>query len=131
YLPRLSAFYSYSKTAYGNNANLLKSDVSWFPSSLVGFQLTMPIFESGEKMFKVQQARLNVEKAATQRKLAETTLQKDYLTAVADLESARERFENDQESRELALKIRDKTKIKFNNGISSSTELSQTETQFI
>ncbi len=131
FLPRLNAFYSYSKTAYGNNANLLKSSVSWFPASLVGFQLTMPIFESGEKMFKVQQARLNIEKAATQRKLAETTLQKDYLTAVADLESALERFENDQESRELALKIRDKTKIKFNNGISSSTELSQTETQFI
>ncbi len=131
YLPRLNAFYSYSKTAYGNSANLLKSNVSWFPASLVGFQLTMPIFESGEKMFKVQQARLNIEKAATQHKLAETTLQKNYLTAVADLESALERYENDQESRELALKIRDKTKIKFNNGISSSTELSQTETQFI
>lgn len=131
YLPRLSGFYSYSKTAYGNEANLYKSSVSWYPSSLVGLQLTLPIFNSGQKMFKVQQAKIEVDKAAAQRNLAEVTLQKDYLTAVADMESALEKFENDKENRELAEKILDKTKIKFKNGITSSTELSQLETQYI
>jgi len=91
----------------------------------------MPIFNSGQKMFSVQQAKIEVDKAATQRKLAEITLQKDYLTAKAEMESAREKFENDKENRELAQKIREKAKIKFNNGISSSTELSQIETQYI
>lgn len=131
YLPRLNAFYNYSKTAYGNNANLFKSSVSWYPSSLVGFQLSMPIFNSGQKMLKVQQAKIEVDKAATQKKLAEITLQKDYLTAVAEMESAVDKFENDKENRTLAEKILDKTKIKFKNGIASSTELSQIETQYI
>lgn len=131
YLPRLSGFYSYTKTSYGDKANLFKSGVSWYPSSLVGFQLSVPIFNSGQKMFKVQQARIEVDKAETQRKLAEVTLQKDYLTAVADMESALEKLENDKENRELAEKILDKSKIKFNNGITSSTELSQIETQYI
>ncbi len=131
YLPRLNGFFSYTKTAYGNKANLFSSDVSWFPSSLIGFQLSVPIFNSGEKMLKVQQAKIDLDKIATQRKQEEVTLQKDYLTAVADMESALERFENDKENRELAEKILDKTKIKFKNGISSSTELSQMETQYI
>lgn len=131
YLPRLSGFYSYTKTAYGNNANLFKSGISWYPSSLVGLQFTVPLFNSGQKMFSVQQAKIEVDKAETQRKLAEITLQKDYLTAVAEMESALEKFENDKENRELAEKILNKSKIKFQNGISSSSELSQMETQYI
>lgn len=131
FLPSLSGFYSYSKTAYGNNANLFKSSVSWFPSSLVGLQLSIPLFNSGQKVLKVQQAQINLEKATNERRLAETTLQKDFLTAVAEMESAVEKYENDVENRELAEKILEKSKIKFNNGISSSTELSQLETQYI
>lgn len=131
FLPKLSGFYSYSKTAYGNKANLFKSSVSWFPSSLIGLQLTVPIFNSGEKIFSVQQAKINMEKAFNDRKLAETTLQKDYLTAAAEMETAREKYENDIENHRLAERILDKTKIKFSNGLSSSTELSQLETQYL
>ncbi|QGY44461.1 hypothetical protein GM418_12560 [Maribellus comscasis] len=131
YLPTLSGFYSYSKMTFGNNANVFSSDVSWFPSSMLGLQLSVPIFNSGQKMFKVQQAKIDLDKAATERRLAEMTLQKDYLTAKADMESAVEKLENDIENRDLAEKILDKSKIKFNNGITSSTELSQIETQYI
>lgn len=131
YLPKLSAFYNYNKSAYSNDANLFTSSTAWYPSSLVGLQLTLSIFNSGQKRSKVQQAQIEVEKAEVQRKLTEQTLQKDYLTAVAQMESALESFDNDRENRELAEKIRQKTKIKFDNGISTSTELSQIETQYI
>ncbi len=131
YLPKLSGFYNYSKSAYSNDANVFSSNTAWYPSSLVGLQLTMSIFNSGQKRSKVQQAKIEVEKAEVQRKLTEQTLQKDYLTAVAQMETALESFDNDRENRELAEKIRQKTKIKFDNGISTSTELSQIETQYI
>ncbi|WP_346856148.1 TolC family protein [uncultured Draconibacterium sp.] len=129
YLPRLSAFYSYTKTSYSNNANLFKEE--WYPSSLVGFQATIPIFNSGEKRSKVQQAKIELEKAENDLKLAELTLQKDYLTASAEMETAIDKFKNDQESRDLARSILDKTHVKFNNGMVSSAELSQQETQYI
>jgi outer membrane protein TolC len=129
YLPRLSAFYSYTKTSYSNNANLFKEE--WYPSSLVGFQATIPIFNSGQKRSKVQQAKIELDKAENDLKLAELTLQKDYLTASAEMETAIDRFKNDQESRDLARSILDKTHVKFNNGMVSSAELSQQETQYI
>ena len=129
YLPTLSSFYSYSKTAYSNNANLFKE--SWYPSSMIGFQASIPIFNSGQKRSKVQQAKLELDKAATDQKLAEITLQKDYLTAKAEMETARERYLNDVESKDLAKSILDKSHIKFNNGMIGSAELSQQESQYI
>lgn len=131
YLPKLSGFYNWSKTAYGNSANLLKSSVPWFKSSMVGFNLTVPIFTSGQQRAIVKQAQFAYQQAENNQKLAEQTLQKDYLTAVADIESAVDQFRNDVDNKQLARKIYDKTTIKYNNGISSSVELSQTETQYI
>lgn len=129
YLPKLNAFYNYSKTAYSNSANLFKED--WYPSSLIGFQATIPIFNSGQKRSKVKQAKIELEKAETDKKYTEITLQKDYLTASAELETALDQFKNDQENRDLARSILDKSQIKFNNGMISSAELSQQETQYI
>lgn len=129
YLPSLNGFFSYTRTAYGNEANLIKNE--WFPSSLIGFQASIPIFNSGQKHARVQQAKLELDKAATQQKLTELTLEKDYLTAKADMETARERFANDRENRDLAQSILDKSHVKFNNGMISSAELSQQESQYI
>ncbi|WP_163322502.1 TolC family protein [Draconibacterium mangrovi] len=129
YLPKLDAFYSYSRTSYGNQANLFKEQ--WFPSSLVGVQATIPIFNSGNKRAKVQRARIELDKAENDMRFAEITLQKDYLTASADMETAREQFLNTRENRNLAKSILDKTQIKFNNGMVSSAELTQQETQYI
>lgn len=129
YLPKLNAFYSYTKTSYSNSANLFKEE--WFPSSLVGVQASIPIFNSGNKRSRVQQARLAMDKAANDKRLAEITLQKDYLTASAQMETAREQYINIRENRDLARSILDKTQIKFNEGMVSSAELSQQETQYI
>ncbi len=131
YLPKLSGFYNWSKMTFGNSANLFKSSVPWFKSSMLGFKLTVPIFTSGQQRAIVKQKQFAYQQAENNQKLAEQTLRKDYLTAVADIESAVDQFKNDVDNKQLARKIYDKTTIKYNNGISSSVELSQTETQYI
>ncbi|MGQ7869030.1 TolC family protein [Sunxiuqinia sp. sy24] len=131
YLPKINGFYSWSKIAYGNSGNLFKSSVPWFRSSMIGMNISVPIFTSGQQMAKVKQMQFAYQQAENEQKLAEQTLQKDYLTAVADVESAVDQFRNDVDNKQLARKIYNKTTIKYNNGISSSVELSQTETQYI
>lgn len=131
FLPRLNGFYSYSKTAYGNRANLFDSEQSWYPSSLIGLSLSFPLFTSGQRILKIRQAKVDLQKASNIRELASQTIQKDYLTAVANMETASEKYLNDLENRDLAIKILNKGKIKFNNGISSSTELMQLENQYL
>ncbi|PIF06606.1 MAG: hypothetical protein CSA36_00790 [Draconibacterium sp.] len=131
YLPQLSGFYSYTKSAYGKDFNLWKSSTKWYPSSIVGLKLSMNIFSSGMKRAKVQQAKIDLESAQNQQRLTETTLEKEYLTAVANMENALESYQNNNANRDLAEKIKTKTKIKFDNGIVSSTELAQIETQYL
>jgi len=131
YLPRLSAFYSWNKTSYGNSWNLFKSNVAWYPSSMWGLNLSVPIFSAGNKAAKVKQARIELEKSENDQRLAAQTLQKDYLTAIADLESAVDQFNNTADNKELAKRIFDKSQIKYNNGIITSSDLAVTEAQFI
>lgn len=131
YLPKISAFYDWNKTAYENSANLFKDNVPWYKSSLWGINITMPIFSAGQRMAKVRQAQFEYEKAENNQKQAVQSLQKDYLTAVADMQSSVDQLKNDQENKQLAKRIYEKTVIKYNNGITGSTDLAQTESQYI
>jgi len=131
YLPTLNAFYSWNKTSYGNSWNLFKSNVAWYPSSMWGLNLSVPIFSAGNKAAKVKQARIELEKAQNDQNQAVQNLQKNYLTAIADLESAIDQFNNADDNQELAKRIYDKSKVKYNNGIITSSDLAVTESQFI
>ena len=131
YLPKVNGFYSWNKTSFGDNANLFKSSVPWFKSSILGVNITVPIFSAGQRISKVNQAKMEYEKSLNDQKQAVQSLQKDYLSAVADVESAVDQLKNDIDNKKLAARIHKKTTIKYNNGLISSTELSQTETQYI
>jgi len=129
FLPKLNAFYNYQKTAYSNEFNVTSAD--WYPSSMVGLQITLPITYSGARTSRINQAKLQVEKAENEQLQNIQNLQMQYLTALSDMESAMDKYKNDKENRAIAQRIYDKTQIKFNNGIASSTELSQNETQYL
>jgi outer membrane protein TolC len=131
YLPKISAFYDWNKTAYGNSANLFKDNVPWYKSSMWGINITVPIFSFGQRTAKVRQAEFEYKKAENNQKQAVQLLQKDYITAVADLQSSVDQLKNDQDNKQLAKRIYEKTVIKYNNGITGSTDLSQTESQYI
>ena len=129
FLPSVNANYSYTKNAYGDKSNIINE--SWFPSSLLGFSLSIPIFNSGLKYFRIKQAQMELEKTKNQQLQNIQLLQTNYITALTDLESVRDKFENDLENQHIAQRILTKTRIKFNNGMATSNELSQNESQFI
>lgn len=131
YLPKLSGFMNWSKTAYGNQANLFARDISWYKSSLWGLRLSVPIFSSGFRAAKLNQARIDFSKIENDQQQLSQTLQKDYLVSVSDFENALAQYENTQDNKLLARKILDKTTIKYNSGISSSIEVAQTESQYV
>jgi len=129
FLPSVDANYSYTKNAYGDKSNILNE--AWFPSSLLGFSLSIPIFNSGLKYFRIKQAQMELQKAKNKQLQNMQLLQTNFITALTDLESARDKYENDLENQHIAQRILTKTRIKFNNGMATSNELSQNEGQFI
>ena len=130
FLPSISAYYNYGKTAYGNEWNLFDGD-DWFESSTIGLQVSMPIFTFGKQMARVSRQRILTDKLKNQLYQVEQNLKRERAEAYNNLLNAQEKFMNDKQGLELAKTIYDRTIIKFNEGVVNSTELSQNEQQYL
>ena len=69
YLPKLSAFYTYQDKAMRNKFDIFQKG-DWYPTSIIGVNLDIPIFSSGMRHFKVQQAQLALDKIRISRELS-------------------------------------------------------------
>ena len=131
YYPTISAFFSAQGNAQRNEFNFLDFDEKWFPTTLVGVQFAIPIFSSGNRLYKLQQAQLEMEKTRNSREQVNHSLVMGAVTAKNNLEVAVETYLNKKENYDLAKKIYEKEQIKYKNGVSSSTDLNQSYNQLL
>lgn len=129
YLPQLSGFINYQQQF--SSETLTPGDGPWFPASLWGLQLNVPIFSSGMRHQRVKQARLTMEQAEVNLKGTEQRLLTEYLQQQAILRSAQDSYETATANLELAESIFQRTSIKFNEGVGSSFELSQEHANYL
>jgi len=127
YLPTLSAFF----TRQGSNQFTEAKNAKWFPTTVVGVQLNVPIFSSGIRHYKVQQAKLEIEKLSVNEKLVRQKLEIDLSKARSDFRNSFLIFKNRHKSLKHAKKIYNKTGIKYKNGMASSMNLLQAHNQFL
>ncbi len=125
YLPTVSGFLSAQSNAQRNEFNFFDFDQKWFPTTLVGVQFAVPIFSSGNRLYKVQQANMELEKVKNSRLQVNESLVMGAVSAKNNLEVAIETYQNKKNSYNLATRIYDKEQIKYKNGVSSSTDLNQ------
>lgn len=131
YLPNLSAFYTRQENAYRNEFNFFQSGQSWYPTSIIGLSLNIPIFSSGLRRSRVQQARLELEKAQNNTRQIEQSLRLQKQEAWSGMQTSMEQFNNEKENLELAERILSRTRIMFREGLASSLELTQASDQFL
>lgn len=132
FLPSITAFISHSQNAMRNEFNFFKeNEDKWFPSTVIGLNLNVPLFSSGMKISKVKQAKYDLEKSINTKsdvsdglKLGYMNAKSSYLTAIGGKEST---FRNLQ----IAEKIYYRTIEKFKKGVSSSLELIQAYNQYL
>nr|WP_319400496.1 TolC family protein [uncultured Carboxylicivirga sp.] len=127
YLPKLNAFYNLSYIEFGDEFK----DMSNTNSQMIGISLSVPIFKSGMQNARVQQEKINYLKLQNQMRQMEEVLKQQLMVAESNFKNAQAVYLNDKEGEEIAYRIYDRTRIKFANGLSSSTELSQNEGQYI
>lgn len=124
-LPSLAAFYSANANAVGPKLN----DLTWNYPMFWGVQLDIPIFSGMQRHWKTEQAKLNVEKANLDLQDTQKSLQNIASAAYIDYENALASYENAKELIDLSSSIYKKQQIKFKEGMGTSFELSQSETQ--
>ncbi|PIQ14524.1 MAG: hypothetical protein COW67_13340 [Flavobacteriales bacterium CG18_big_fil_WC_8_21_14_2_50_32_9] len=130
FLPSLSAFFSHQQQNYSNEFDVF-SGGRWFPATIVGATLRVPILSSGSRLSKVSQAKIEVEKMENTSKEVEQTLKYQSELAASNFDTAKETYDNQKDNLALAKKIYDKTEKKYNEGIASSLELTQAQNQLL
>lgn len=122
-LPTLSAFYNYSGTT---NETAITP-----PKNMVGVSLNWNIFQSGMRYAKISQAKIELEKARNIKEQEGERLTIAAQQALYDYKTAFRKYQNEKTNFELSEKIFDKTRFKYEQGVSSSLELSIVNTQYL
>ena len=132
YLPTFSAFYTHQENAMREDFNYFENnDKKWFTSNVVGLQVDLPIFSSGSRISKVQQAQIELEKTKNQKEQVEQSLKMNLQRAKTNYMSALDKYYTKQSSLELSRKIYKRSLSRFKEGVISSTELTQNHNQML
>ncbi|RMG83566.1 MAG: TolC family protein [Bacteroidetes bacterium] len=132
FFPTVAAFLSHSQMLQSNEFNdLYDGDTDWFPSTVIGFNIKLPLFSSGMRWFKISQAKKEVEKSENLIKQAEEGLKLQESQSKTNLLNAYKNYLTEKENLQLAEKILNKTIIKYKEGMASGIELTQAENQHI
>lgn len=128
-LPTLNAFVNYGGNSFSNNFNFLDSGQQWFGSSILGVDLNIPIFSSLGRSASTQRAKIALEKAKTQFTEAQAQIRLQLESAKSDYILAIEQYGTAKDNLELAERIENKNQVKYEEGLATSFELRQAQTQ--
>jgi len=131
YYPRLNAFFDYKQQAFRNDFDFFDFDQPWYPQTLWGVKLSVPIWDNLGGLSSINKAKLEQQKVKNRLADTEQALKLQAVTAKNDFLSALEQLETSEENIDLATRIKEKTLIKYNEGLSSSMELTTAENQLI
>ncbi len=131
YWPTISAFYSLSWAAQRDRFNFLDFDERWYRSQIVGVNLNIPLFKSGVQKARVNQASIALDQARQTKLQVSQGLLLEEARAKNALSSAYENYINVKENMELSQKVYEKTLIKYQEGLASSTDLTQANDRFL
>ena len=131
YLPSLSAFYNFQENAMRNDFNPLDSEEKWFESSMLGFQINIPVFNSGLKRSKLQQAQLELKKVSNTKSVLESNLYSLLLQKRNEFITGQETLENANGNMQVSKKVLNNISIKHQKGLASSLELTQANSDYL
>ena len=123
-LPVIAAFY--------NHQEKWKTPAFDFaPKDVVGINLSLPIFSSGQRSAMVAQKRMAFEKATNNKLYVSNTLLMQSSQYQNDLLTKLEKFQIQKKSKELSDVIYQRTLEKYKQGVSSSMELMTIQNQYL
>lgn len=126
YFPSLTGFATHQEVLQRNNLFDSKEN-PWFPTSIVGLNLNVPIFDGFDRKAKIRRAKTVSNKTGMQLAEFERAVGLEYNNARTQYLNALNTLETRKKSLALADKIYRTSNIKFKEGIGSSLEITQSE----
>lgn len=129
-LPRLSAFYNFSSNAYSNEFDFFDQK-RFYNGQLIGLNLNVPIFSGLSRHNRIEQAKIDVEKVETSKTQVTQQLILEAQNSKSQYTFAKNQYNTTKGNMKLAERIFNKTKIKYDEGISSSLDLTTANNQLL
>jgi outer membrane protein len=126
-LPSLAGFYNYGINGMGDKI----SNQQWFRNSMVGMQLSIPIFASGQRYTKIRRAQIDLEKAVTTKDMVTEQLKLQEKQLRYNLVNANLQYISQKDNVDVSKRVYKSTENKFRQGMASSLELTQANSLYL
>jgi outer membrane protein len=124
FAPTLAGFYNY-------NAKLLTTGFDMTPNNLAGLSLAVPIFSSGMRKARLDQARINYDMSQVSRSILEDQLLLQEKQFRYNLESSLENYYTQKDNVEVAQRVVDSYRRKYDQGMATSLDLTQANGNYL
>jgi outer membrane protein TolC len=131
YYPSVGAFFTHSQNAYRNEFDFFDGNKSWYPTTVLGVGVTVPITSSGQRLMKVKQAELKVDQDYNTLQQTEQNLEFQALNLKAQFNNAYEMMLIEKQNVELAKSLYKKSLIKKQDGVVNSLNVTQMQNQLL
>ncbi|MGV3637891.1 MAG: TolC family protein [Flavobacteriales bacterium] len=129
-LPSLGGFLSHQQVWNGPDFDP-GGAYPFYPTTLWGLKLTVPIFSSTSRIQKVKQASLALKQAEVNRTATTERLKVMAEQSRTQARTAYDNFKTQERSLALAKNIFDRTTVKFTEGAAASFELTQEQGNYL
>lgn len=128
-LPKLSGFINQTYTGNSNDFTFTDSQQKWYGSSIVGLNLTIPLFSSFGRSAISQKAKISLDQAITQLTETQERIKIEVNAAYNDYQLSIDNYFSEKENLRLAESIEKKNQNKFFEGVVQSFELRMAQMQ--
>lgn len=126
-LPTLAGFYNYGKNGMGDKIN----EQRWFDNSMIGLNLSVPIFAGGQRYSRIRKAQIDLDKARTTKAMVAEQLLLQESQLRYNLVNANLQYLSQKENVEVSRRVYESTENKFRQGMASSIDLTQANNQYL
>jgi outer membrane protein TolC len=123
FLPQAFAYGSFSQNAYSPDLDFYKSTQKWYPTSVIGGTITIPIFSGFQQRAIIQQSKLALEKISNQKAFVKRSIDLELASAIASLKNASVALNSQKENIKISQEVSRISKIKFEQGVGSNLEV--------
>ena len=124
YFPTIAGFYSHTE-------KILKPRFDMTPKNIIGLNASIPIFSSGLRKSKVSQAKINLYMINNTRELMDQQISLQERQARFNLNNLLEQYETQKRNVEISKEVFESMKLKFDQGIISSLELTSANSNYM
>jgi outer membrane protein len=131
YLPSVGAFINFQTAAYRQEFNLFDTSLPFFYGNLWGINMSVPILSGGRRKYEVKKVEVELKRVQDMEVMARQGVELEYRSSRSELQNALEALQASESSLKLAQSILQKTQIKFNEGLGTSFDITQKNTQLL